>query len=624
MLSMALSPAPYPPLTMPHEHYHLVPKELSANLEYRARILKEGGSSKSRAAELRQMSSEDFLWWANTFVWVHDPWITDGERVIPLITRPYQDNFLEGFYWAIIRQYDLHVRKCRRVLASIGCLTLFDWFASYSSDMSFLVMSAKERLVDGLAGKIRTKSDREGKRAALMPKIDLIHKYLPRWLRPEVYRKKLFIGYQETASEIEGTATVPDHGTRHTGMMADEMAFWATLSPGLDYEILEATRGSVRSRIMISTAHGMGNAFYEVEERGKTRKRRIFWWEDPVYRVGIHVGKDGELHSPWYDTESDRCGTPEERAGQLDGEYVGSGTNFFPVDIIHDRLKQTAPPMYVGNIDFSDGKFLGFSKGDVGPVSLWCELENDHPPRGEYAAGADIATGTPDAQGRGYSNSVLVIYSLDGNRKVLEYTISSLLPFEFASACVALMSWFSSDHSQDVYLAWESGGPGKEFGPMVQRYGWENFYLREIEHKLGQPPTMEPGYSTSSKGLKAYLLGNYRAALKRGDIKNLSRPALFECLEFLRGPGNEVFHKVKGGVNPRDKLTARHPHGDRTVADALAWLAITKCGAPAGKNEPHTIPGDCVWRRIMRQQSELKAFKAGEPTKDRKSYSWVA
>ena len=619
----ALSLAPYQALTLPHPHLDQVPKSRRANLEYRDEVYKKGGSSKQWVARYKEMASEDMLWWVNTFVWVHDPWITDGDRVIPLITRPYQDNLLEEFYWAIMRQYDLHVRKCRRVLATIGVLTVFDWFATYSRDMSFLVMSSKEELVDSVAGrKTGGHVSLEGKRSALMPKIDLIHRHLPKWLRPVTSRKKLYMGYNETGSQIEGTATAPSgaHGARYTAAHGDEIARWGNVVPGLDYLIMEAIRGACRCRILTSTPDGMNNAFYEIEQKEKIRKRRVFWWEDPVYRDGIHVGKDGQLHSPWYDVEVERCTSPEEKASQLDGEYAGSLSQFFPHEIIEQRIKETKPPMYVGHWDHSDGEPIAFQKGNAGPLSLWCELPDGRPPPGEYVAGADIATGTPDSQGRGYSNSVLVIYDLVNAQKVLEYATSSLLPFEFASASVALMRWFSTEKAEDVYLAWEANGPGKEYGPMVQRYGWESFYFRKAEQRLGQPPTLEPGWWSAS-GTKAALLGQYRAALKQGTIKNWSLASLQECRGYIRGPGQEIIVKVTGAA--RDKLTTRKPHGDRVMADALAWLAMGDRVATV-KDEPRKIPDHCPYHRIKAFQDEQDVIAAGEPTMGRQSYSWVA
>ena len=623
---MGLSLAPYPPLTMRQPHLSQVPRERRANLEYRARLLREGNSSKARAAELKKKASEDMLWYVNTFVWVHDPWITDGDRVIPLITRPYQDNLLEEFYWAVMRQYDLHVRKCRRVLATIGVLTVFDWFATYSRDMSFLEMSSKEELVDSVAGrKTGGHVSLEGKRSALMPKIDLIHRHLPTWLRPVTSRKKLYMGYNETGSQIEGIATAPSgaHGARYTAAHGDEIARWGNVIPGLDYLIMEAVRGACRCRILTSTPDGMNNAFYEIEDKEKTRKRRVFWWEDPIYREGIHVGKDGQLHSPWYDGEVNRCNSPEEKASQLDGEYTGSISQFFPHEIIEQRIKECRPPMYVGQWDHSDGEPIAFVKGNAGPLSLWCELPNGRPTPGEFVAGADIATGSADAQGRGYSFSVLSIYSIANSQKVCEYAASALFPYEFASACVALMRWLSAEKAEDVYHAWESGGPGKEYGATVVRLGWSNFYLREVEHKLGQPPTMEPGYSTATAGLKALLLGNYRAALKQGKIKNLSLPAVQECREFIRGTGDEIYHKAKGGGIARNRAIVRHPHGDRVIADALAWLALSKSAVEV-KDKPREIPENCAYRRIEAFQDKSAAELAGEPTMNRRSYSWVA
>ena len=53
--------------------YHQVPKTLEENLLYRQEILERAAEDKDFQQQMIEASSEDILFWVNTFAWTYDP-----------------------------------------------------------------------------------------------------------------------------------------------------------------------------------------------------------------------------------------------------------------------------------------------------------------------------------------------------------------------------------------------------------------------------------------------------------------------------------------------------------------------------------------------------------------------
>src|SRR5262249_49432996 len=144
----------------------------------------------------------------------------------------------------------------------------------------------------------------------------------------------------------------------------------------------------------------------------------------------------------------------------------------------------------------------------------------------------------------------------------------NLRPDEFAVRCVALCRLFQDAYGQGAKLAWESQGPGVAFGQRVTALGYRSVYMRRNEFSTLRKETDTPGWTPTTVN-KRVLLEESRAALATAAVVNRSEVAVEETLNFIHSPTGSVDH---AGANNRDDPTgARSNHGDRVIADALAW-----------------------------------------------------
>ena len=107
-----------------------------------------------------------------------------------------------------------------------------------------------------------------------------------------------------------------------------------------------------------------------------------------------------------------------------------------------------------------------------------------------------------------------------------------------------------------------------------------------------------PGWYPSVNS-KRLLLEEYRAALHARSFINRSWDALDECLSFRYTLQGTVEHgrEATGGDDPSG---ARANHGDRVIADALAWMLARKYAQSARPDDPdEVVPGSLAWRRNL-------------------------
>ena len=101
------------------------------------------------------------------------------------------------------------------------------------------------------------------------------------------------------------------------------------------------------------------------------------------------------------------------------------------------------------------------------------------------------------------------------------------------------------------------------------------------------------------------LLDEYRAAVEGMQIINRSKRALEETLEYVFLPTGSVAHAKQS--DKLDPSGAAANHGDRVMADALAWKLInTRAMVISAKKEPEIPVGSLAWRRQMRDEEQRK------------------
>ena len=124
--------------------YASIPKDLTANLEYRRSLLSVAGRSKDAAKDLWIASSRDLLFYVNAFCWTYDPRQKNGS--IPFITYEFQDELMMDLVDRIENGGDLIISKSRDMGASWCILTVYEWLWHFRSDLSFFVGQQKRGL----------------------------------------------------------------------------------------------------------------------------------------------------------------------------------------------------------------------------------------------------------------------------------------------------------------------------------------------------------------------------------------------------------------------------------------------------------------------------------------------
>ena len=577
--------------------YPLVPKGFVENLDFRKRMIEWGSESPEHAHTLWIASRRDLLFWVNTFVWTHDPRKL-ATPVLPFNTYRFQDGAFLRMAWCLGR-CDLWGEKSRTMGWTWMLMTLFLHRWQFFNGQSFLVTSRKEDLVD-----------KAGNTDTLFAKLDFALAHEPGWLVPRFTRTHLHFGNDDNQSAIDGDSNTGDlaRGGRRTATGHDEFA-----TGGGGWEVLAATGDVADSRFFGSTPKPSG-AFKDHITRSDILKLTLHWRQHPEKSKGLYHsarnGKleildtgyefppdypfvlDGRLRSIAYDKQCNRRHNMREMAQEWDIEYIGSGFQYFDAQEIKglmDGPKATArPPLAVGHLEFDTelGRNViprNFAPKPGGFLRLWTPLdERGKPPTNtRYVVGADVSAGT------GASNSAASVLDCLSGQKVAELVTPNLSPEDFALHVVALCRWFVGHDGEPAMLCWEANGPGRQFEKKVLQVGFRHIWFERPDRKLSPKITDKPGWF-STDPTKLIVLGAYREALGNGVFLNPSVEALEETLHYNYLPDGTVAHA--DSVTCPDPSGARENHGDRVIADAVAFMIRTKSQAGQQREEEVFIP----------------------------------
>lgn len=581
-----------------------VPKEMTANLKWRTAVQKKVLKEPKYADVIWDACSKDPLFFVSGFGFTYDPRRKPFPK-LPFILYPFQEEALLDLVNAIDDGHDVLVEKSRDMGASWLCVLAIEWHWMFKPMQSFLFVSRKEDYVDD-----------PGNPKSMFWKFDYFLDNLPQWLRPRGYshsehRRKLHIENPDNLSVVDGESTTGNvaRGDRRTAILLDEFA--AVLD---GHRVLSSTRDATNCRIFNSTPVSTNDAFYDMRQ-SRVKKLRLHWSRHPLKSYGLYStandGRlevidsngypsnyspilDGKLRSPWYDGECERAGSNQEIARELDIDYGGAGCQYFSAVAIQEAIRKYArPPVVVGDLEHDDqtAEFIRFTENSGGNLRLWCLLGKDNRPPLDhrYVAGVDVSTGS------GASNSCISVYDSVTCEKILEYVSAYIRPEAFAKQAVAICKWLGN-----ALIIWESNGPGSQFGSRVMDLGYGNVYLRRRDEAISKKVSDIPGW-VSSKEKKVVLMGNYRAAVEKGDMINRSREAMEETLEYMYMPDGSVEHSR--AANKSDPSGARDNHGDRVIADALACLGL-KENIKRPSQEKRDVPIGCLQWRINRQKQQ--------------------
>jgi len=574
-----------------------IPTDMIGNLKWRAKVHRRVMEDPTYAAVIRDACAVDPVFYTNGFLYTYDPRCQPFAK-IPMVLYP---QFQTGALLEILRcigKEDLLIEKSRDMGASWLCAIAVEWLWHFRRRLSFLFGSRSEQYVDSAENP-----------KSLFWKLDFIHDNLPSWLMPAGYnrsahRRKMHMSNPETGSVIDGESTNKEfaRGDRRTAIILDEFAAVDT-----GQRVLDSTLPVTKSRIFNSTPLGFNNAYYDLTLTN-IKKLTLHWSDHPEKRKGLYTTDkrgelkildpynypegykpilDGELRSIAFDFDWHRS-SPRTMASEWNIDYGGSGHQFFDADVLRTAMQRTVrPPLMLGELDFDivtcePTKFLD---SEEGRLHLWHLISKDGKPSLDQpiVIGCDISAGT------GSSNSVAVGWNVVTHEKVFEYAHAFLRPEEFAARVVALCRWYNKP-----LLIWESNGPGLQFGAKIIELKYFNVYYRRREESISKKSTDVPGWA-STKDSKRKLLGRYKDAVESASCANRSRMALEECREYVFEPNGGVAHARES--NRTDPTGAKSNHGDRVIADALAWFMVSE-KKPKHKLSKQDVPiGSLAWRR---------------------------
>lgn len=606
---------------------HLVPTDIVENLRWRARVHSLVVQRPELADIFRAACAADPIFFTNGFLWTHDPRQEPFAR-LPFILYECQNDLALGILRAA-NDHDLLIEKSRTMGVSWVSLAAFVWIWLFGKERSILLGSRNNELVD-----------KPGDPKALMWRVEYLVNLLPIWLKPKGYdsskhRIQKHIENPENGCVIDAEATTDNFGTgdRRFLVFLDEFS----KVPNGD-SMLASTQPVTNSRIINSTPFGINNAFYDLTNHSRIEKIRLHWTSHPTYRRGLYKkepGNEGKYvpidadywskiedaeqkmadydtmilergvplpaekeRSPWYAEQCARAKSAAHVAQELDINYLGSGGQYFdPVKVQETITKYARPPILIGDLEYDNqtGDPIRFRENPRGRLRLWFLLDKSGKPCIDHRSvlGCDISSGT------GASNSTGCVWDKVTCEKLCEYANPRIRPEEFALQMCALGKWVGNGRSQ---MIWEARGPGLNFGAKILELEYGNIYLRKNDTTITGKVSDIPGWAPGKES-KSLLIGNYRDTIETAECCNYSQEALEECLSYIYGPDGCPIHSKS--QNKDDPSGAKDNHGDRVIADALAWKLMTYMSKNPQDNKPEILIGSLAWRNQQREHRKL-------------------
>jgi hypothetical protein len=564
-------------------YYHLVPKDLAANLAFRQKTLTDAKDSESVRQDLWCMCRRDLLFWVAAFGWTLDPRLPAGFRKTPFIPYPFQEFMLLDLLDSIRDQSSRAIQKCRDMGLSWGIdyVVYHQW--QFTEDFSAGLASRKYDLV----------VDSQNP-DAVFSRLAFIKNNQPGWMVPNHTPYEGRWGNNDLGGALVGEPTTDNmfRAGRFTVVSLDE---FASFDVGMDHKADKASANVTETRWFNSTPQGSANCFYQKCNPPKNDHfapvhRRYRWTEHPEHVKGLYESKkgrviiidksypwpkdypfvlDGKLRSAWYDKKCAELGWVKSKiAEELDGDFAGSGDPVFSHDELLEVVgKYTRPPLRTGMLmyDRETGKPGEFLDEINGPFRLWINLDayGCVDTLSEFKVGVDVSKGT------GYSNDAICVWNKQTHEKVAQYVDCVLGDYKLAELAVAVARLFN-----DAELCWELDG-GFTFYKRVEDLKYVNFYFKRSKDESisGGKVTDTPGWKSTTQS-KEKILKRYVHAMLRGRAFNRDESAIMECGRFKYAAGGGVIHENDERARAEKPSAAKHNHGDVVIADALAWFLI--------------------------------------------------
>lgn len=215
-----------------------------------------------------------------------------------------------------------------------------------------------------------------------------------------------------------------------------------------------------------------------------------------------------------------------------------------------------------------------------GAWRLW--FEGDPDPNHQFVIGIDVGAGV------GSSNTVFSVFNLTTRRKVAEFADAGVGSETAAEIAMIAGVWFNGA----TICPEVNGGQGQSFARKLMRNAYPAiFSAREGQARRDhndEKSTLEVGWTSNPERKKA-MLEEYRAALSAGDFINPSEAAIDEAETYDYDRAGKLV-PFRRDADPTQDI-ARRPHGDRVIADGLAWHVALHIAQRRPAKEVKPAPG---------------------------------
>lgn len=623
------------------EWHKKVPRDYLKNLKYRKKLLELCRHDREAQRAVIYACERDLLFYINSFVIQYNPLVKGDQSVGPFTTWEFQEKVLmmeppvgKGILWCYANDRTAVIEKSRDMGASWLFLIVEDWLCLFHNHIQALNISRSRDAVDSSS------------RNSLFSKLRFMHEHLPDWLKGEIEEPKLYFGYDRSGSEISGEASTGRSGTggRASVIFIDEFSEIEE-----DVKVRQNTASIADCRFFNGTHLGVGTEFYNLTQSPEIVQIQMHWTRHPrknthLYSFDVEAGRvrywdydpvfdqlnetkipskpfpedypfdrsghpNGGPHpgirSVWYDKKAAEIGTSRQVAMELDINPTGSSSQFYDAMTIRRLTEQCRDPVFVGELDFDPqlAEPEQFLLQDNGHLKLWIEPSSPNAsgklnfiPPSDYIIAGDLG------YGNGATPTCFSIFDARKGMKVGMYVNAWKDPKQMAPFCVALCRIFKNRADEPAFLAWETPGPGLSFGQsVVEDFQFRNIYWNVVnawDDRTVQKVSSKPGW-LANKDNKVKLHTNYLQALKTGDFVNWDKQSLNETLSYVHYKG--AIEHPKAQKN-EDASAEGSNHGDRVVADALAWLMAQRFASQweAEKpKEPPILPNSMLGRRVL-------------------------
>lgn len=633
----------------PGKWFKSVPMDYRENLKYRRKLLDLCRHDREAQQAVIHACKNDILFFINSFCIQFNPLIKGDQSVGPFITWAFQEKVLlmeppigKGILWCYENDRTAVIEKSRDMGASWLFLIVEDWLCLFHKNIQALNISRSKDAVDSAT------------RNSLFSKLRFMHEHMPDWLKGPIEEPKLFFGYQRSGSEVTGEASTGRAGTggRASVIFIDEFSEIEE-----DVKVRQNTASIADCRFFNGTHLGVGTEFFNLTQSPEIVQIQMHWTRHPrknkqlyswdveagrpkFYRYDPHFDRIEESRQPeepmpedynydrtghpsggphpgirsvWYDKKAAEIGTSRQVAMELDINPTGSSSQFYDAVTIRRLMNNCREPLWAGELDFDldTAKPQQFLAAENGHLRLWIEPQNPNAAgKFDFILPSDYVIAGDIGYGNGATPTCFTIFDVRKGSKVGMYVNAWKDPKQMAPMMVALCRMFKSVTGEPAFLAWETPGPGYIFGQAVlEELNYRHIYwnvTNSWHDKNVQKVSEKPGW-TANKDNKVKLHNAYQNALKSGEFVNWDKQSLQETLSYVHYKG--AIEHPKAQKND-DASAEGANHGDRVVADALAWLVAQRIGArwEAEKpKEPPVPPNSVAGRRLLNRLRERES-----------------